>query len=224
MEWNVKLKGSYSILFVELEEGESVVAEPGAMVTMEGDLEVKTSTGGVFKALKRALLGGEHVFMNTYTARSRSKVSFAPRLPGDIQVLDIDGSLFVQSTSYLASTASVEIDTKFGGFKSFFAGEGFFLLHLKGSGKVALSSFGGIVEFDLDYGQKMVIDTGHVVAFTGGVDYRVRTFGGLKSTLFGGEGLVVEFTGPGKVLVQTRNYPEFVEWIKGLAVRDTGSR
>ncbi len=217
MRFGVEFKGSYSILFVDLEPGESVKGETGAMVSIEGDVDIKTSTGGVFKALKRAVFGGESFFMNTFTAKSKARVSFAPMLPGDIEVLDLSGTILAQSSAFLASDVSLEVDTKVGGFKTFFAGEGFFLLKISGHGKLALSSFGAIFSKHLDVGEKMIVDTGHVVAFDESVDYKVRTFGGLKSFLFGGEGLIVEFTGPGRVFVQTRNYPDFTEWIKSLA-------
>ncbi len=217
MDFKVEFKGSYSILFVDLEPGESVRGETGSMVSMEGDVEIQTSTGGIFKALKRAVLGGESFFMNTFKANSKAKLAFAPMLPGDIEVVDLSGTIFVQSSSYLASEVDLDIDTKFGGFKTFFAGEGFFLLKISGFGKLALSSFGAIYSKQLDVGEKMIIDTGHVVAFEESIDYKVRTFGKLKSFLFGGEGLIVEFTGPGRVYIQTRNYPDFTEWIKQLA-------
>ncbi len=219
MKFEVNLKGSYSILFVELEPGEAVKAETGAMVSIEGDVDIETSTGGILKALKRTVLGGESFFMNTFRAKNRARIGFAPLLPGDIEVLDLSGTIYVQSSSFLASETQIDIDTKFGGFKSFFAGEGFFLLKISGMGKVALSSFGGIYSKELDVGEKMIVDTGHVVAFEESVKYSVRTFGGLKSFLFGGEGLIVEFTGPGRVYIQTRNYPDFVEWIKVLVKR-----
>ncbi|MGB9615095.1 MAG: TIGR00266 family protein, partial [Fervidobacterium sp.] len=152
------------------------------------------------------------------------EIGAAPELPGDIEVIHINDVLYVQSTSFLASDASVDIDVSFGGFRSFFAGEGIFLLKLKGYGDVAVSSFGGIKLLELAPGEQITIDTGHVVAFDGSVNYSVKTFGGIKSTLFGGEGLVCTFMGPGRVYIQTRNYTEFVQWIKSLVPGETGSR
>lgn len=116
------------------------------------------------------------------------------------------------------------MDVSFGGFKTFFAGEGIFLLKLQGEGDVAVSSFGGIRSVTLQPGEEITVDTGHVVAFDGTLKWDVRTFGGLKSKLLGGEGLVCTFTGPGRVYIQTRNYPAFVDWIKSLVPRQTGSR
>ncbi|PLV59104.1 TIGR00266 family protein [Thermotoga sp. KOL6] len=225
MNYGIELKGSYSLLKIFLSPGESVKVEPGAMVYMKGDIEVNTSSGGsVWKALKRAILGGESFFMNTYTSHGNGEVGVAPELPGDIEVISLKEELYVQSTSFLASDTSVDIDVSFGGFKSFFAGEGIFLLKLLGFGDVAVSSFGGIKVIDLQPGEEITIDTGHVVAFDGTVNWNVRTFGGLKSTIFGGEGLVCTFTGPGRVYIQTRNYSAFVKWIESLVSKKTGSR
>ncbi|ONN26691.1 hypothetical protein XJ44_07410 [Thermosipho affectus] len=224
MEFKVEFKGSYAILFAHLDPGETVIGESGAMVSISGNVDIKTTTGGVFKALKRAFLGGEHIFLNKYTAKNKSTILFAPRLPGDIDVIDLNGTVFLQSTSYLASEENIDLDTKFGGFKTFFSGEGFFLLKLSGIGKVAISSFGAIFKITLQPVEKLTVDTGHVVAFDETVKYSVRTFGGIKSTIFGGEGLVVDFEGPGNVYIQTRNYPDYVKWIKSIAPKDTGSR
>ncbi|ODN30575.1 TIGR00266 family protein [Fervidobacterium thailandense] len=224
MKYEVQYKGSYAILRIMLPLGAEVLAEPGAMVYMRGPVEIQTSTGGIWKALKRTFLGGESFFMNKYLSKGDAEIGVAPELPGDVEVVQVSGTLYVQSTSYLASDTSLDLDVSFGGFKSFFAGEGIFLLKLQGYGDVAVSSFGAIKMLQLEPGETITIDTGHVVAFDGSVTWNVRTFGGLKSTLFGGEGLVCEFRGPGRVYIQTRNYPAFVEWIKSLIPRDTGSR
>ncbi|WP_448375019.1 TIGR00266 family protein [Fervidobacterium sp.] len=224
MRGEIELKGSYALLKVQLGPGEQVRVEPGAMVYMKGPINVETSTGGVWKALKRAFLGGESFFMNTYYSSGNGEIGIAPELPGDIDIIPVNGTLFVQSTSFLASDVQIDVDVSFGGFKSFFSGEGIFLLKLQGYGDAALSSFGGIRTIELQVGERITIDTGHVVAFDGSVNYSVRTFGGIKSTIFGGEGLVCDFTGPGRIYIQTRNYPAFVQWIRSLVPRETGSR
>ncbi|MBO8160578.1 MAG: TIGR00266 family protein [Thermosipho sp. (in: Bacteria)] len=224
MRFQVNFKGAYSILNVQLEPGEILISEPGAMVTMKGDIDIQTSTRGILKALKRAFLGGENFFLNSFTANSPAEVSLAPRLPGDIEVIELKNSLLVQSTSFLAAQDSIDIDTKFGGLKSFFAGEGFFFIKLTGYGKAAISSFGAIYSVELDIGEKFTIDTGHIVAFDENMKYSIRTFGGFKSTILGGEGLVCDFVGPGKIYIQTRNYPDYVKWIRSLVPKQTGSR
>ncbi|MCX7653453.1 MAG: TIGR00266 family protein [Fervidobacterium sp.] len=224
MRYDIEFRGSYALLKAYVGPGESIKVEPGAMVYMKGPLEIRTSTGGVWKALKRAILGGESFFMNTYTSHGNGEIGIAPELPGDIEVIPVNSTLYVQSTSFLASDSSIDIDVSFGGFKSFFTGEGIFLLKLQGVGDAAISCFGGIKLIELQMGEEITIDTGHVVAFDGSVKWSVKTFGGFKSTIFGGEGLVCAFTGPGRVYIQTRNYPAFVAWIKSLVPNETGSK
>ncbi len=215
MEHEVLYRPSYSLLKIMLEKGEAVSAEAGAMVSMSEGIQMETSMkGGLLGGLKRKILGGESFFVNTFRASEPGEVTLAPALPGDIYDLDLDGQgLFAQSGAYIASSPDVEMDTKFGGAKTFFSGEGLFLLRLGGTGKVFLSSYGAIHQVDLAPGQRYTVDTGHMVAFDEGVSYKVKRVGGLKSTLFSGEGLVVEFTGPGRVLVQSRSPEAFLSWL-----------
>jgi len=198
---------------VELEEGEAIKAEPGAMVHMSPTIKIETKTGGIFKALKRSMLGGESIFINTFRAEEgKGNIGLAPAYMGDIEALEIRGTLYTQSGAFLASSETIEIDTKFGGAKTFFSREGLFLLKLSGDGTVFLSSFGGIYKKELR-NERFIIDTGHLVAFTEGLDFRVKRVGGLKSTIFGGEGLVAEFYGSGTLYIQTRSIDSFLDWL-----------
>ena len=213
MKYNIIHRPSFSLVEVELEAGESIKAEPGAMVSMSENIQVETATGGVFKALGR-VLGGERLFMNTFYADGGpGTIELAPPYTGDIEAFELEGTIYAQSGSYLASAEDIEIETKFGGFKTFFAREGLFLLRLTGYGPLFLSSFGGIYKRRIKNG-KFIIDTGHIVAFTDGLDFKVRKISGLKSTIFGGEGLVAEFSGDGTVYIQTRSVDSFINWLK----------
>jgi uncharacterized protein (TIGR00266 family) len=116
----------------------------------------------------------------------------------------------VQSGSYLAGETGIEIETKWGGARSFFGSEGLFLLHLKGSGQSLVSSFGAIHRITLDGTNDLIIDTGHVVAFGPGVQWRVKKVSGLLTSLISGEGLVCEFSGRGDVWLQTRSNQAFL--------------
>lgn len=222
MNYEVLYRPSYSLLLVGLGGGESVCAEAGAMVSMSGGVEMQTSArGGLFGALKRSVLGGESFFMNTFEARDSGEVSFAPALPGDIYTVELDGeTIFAQSGSFIASVGDVQIDTKWGGGKTFFSKEGLFLLKISGKGTVFLSSYGAIHEINLGAGEKYVVDTGHMVAFDESVRYGVKAAGGLKSTLFSGEGLVCDLTGPGRIMIQTRSADAFVSWLVPQIPRD----
>ena len=186
------------------------------MVSMSPGLAMDTGAkGGLMGALKRSVLGGESFFLNTYRASaSGGQISLAPALPGDMAVLELrDEPLMVQSGSYVASSEGVNIDTKWSGARTFFAREGLIMLKCTGSGTLVLSSYGAIHEMELAAGQSHVVDTGHLVAFTEGMGFKVRPVGGMKSTLFSGEGLVVDLTGPGKVLMQTRSDDAFLSWL-----------
>lgn len=215
METKILYKPSYSIAQVTLSPGEEIRAEAGAMVSMSDQVSIETKMkGGFLKALSRSVLGGESFFMNTYKAPNNGgQINLSTPLPGDMFAQNLDKPMLVQSGSYVASEMSVEIDTKWGGAKTFFASEGLFLLRASGSGQMILSSFGAIHEMDLQAGEKYTIDTGHFVAFDEGVSFDVRRIGGIKSTLFSGEGLVVDVIGPGKVLLQSRSTDSFLSWL-----------
>ncbi|MCD6139405.1 MAG: TIGR00266 family protein [Thermococcus sp.] len=213
MRYEIIQRPSFSLVEVELEEGEAIKAEPGAMVHMSPTIKIETKTGGIFKALKRSMLGGESIFINTFRAEEgKGNIGLAPAYMGDIEPLEIRGTLYTQSGAFLASSETIEIDTKFGGAKTFFSREGLFLLKLSGDGTVFLSSFGGIYKKELR-NERFIIDTGHLVAFTEGLDFRVKRVGGLKSTIFGGEGLVAEFYGSGTLYIQTRSIDSFLDWL-----------
>ena len=216
MEHEILYQPSYALAKVSLRQGESIVAESGAMVAMSDTIEIKTEArGGLFGGLKRSMLGGESFFQNTFVAQNGpGEVMFAPALPGDIAHLRLNGeTVFVQSGSYMASSPDIEVDTKWSGAKGFFSKEGLFLLRASGMGDLFLSSYGGIHEITLNPGQSYTIDTGHMVAFDSTIDYNVRRVGGLKSTLFSGEGLVASYSGTGRLFMQTRSEDAYLSWL-----------
>ncbi len=211
MKWNVTCKPSYSLLKVELEPGETVTTEPGAMVYMKGDIEIKTSSGGILKGIMRSMLGGESFWLNTYRARSHAEIWFAPSLPGDIEALNIDGKgLIIQDTSYLAHHGDISIGTAWRGFRGLLAEGELFWLKAEGRGLVWVTSYGGLEKLELKPGERVIVDNFHFVAMDDGMKWKVRKFGGLKSFLFGGEGLVIEVEGPGRLVLQTRSLPPFI--------------
>ena len=215
MKIKVEHRPAYALGIIDLEPGESVRAETGAMVSMTSNVNVESGLqGGILKSAMRKVLGGESFFVNTFTAAGGpGQISVAPSLPGDVTDLRINGDLYVQSGSYLAGSPGVEIDIKWGGARSFFASEGLFLLHLRGSGDVLLSSFGAIHRLDLDGAQPMVIDTGHIVAFESALRWEVRKVSGMFTSLISGEGLVSEFSGRGSVWLQSRSNQAFLDWL-----------
>jgi uncharacterized protein (TIGR00266 family) len=215
MNHEILYRPSYSLLKVTLGPGEAISAEGGAMVSMSAGVAIETTMkGGLFGALKKSVLGGESFFTNTFRAANGGEVCFAPSLPGDLCAIELKGqTMLAQSGAYVAASPEITVDTKWGGAKTFISKEGFFLLKLSGTGMLFLSSYGAIHEVPLASGQKYTVDTGHVVAFDETVKYEVKRVGGLKSTLFSGEGLVCEPTGPGRLLLQTRSEDAFLSWL-----------
>jgi uncharacterized protein (TIGR00266 family) len=216
MKVEILYPSSYALAHVTLDQGEEVRAESGAMVTMDANVEVQTQArGGFLKSLSRSVLGGESFFVNTFTGGDGgSEIAFAPALPGDTVVLQLNNQdLIVQSGSYLAGAAAVEVETKWGGARSFFGGEGLIMLRCHGTGPLIISSYGAIHRLTLEPGRRYVVDTGHIVAFDSHMNYQIRKVGSWKSTIFGGEGLVAEFSGPGDLYVQTRSPESFLGWL-----------
>jgi len=226
MEVHILYRPSYSLGVIRLDPNEEIRVESGAMVSMSQGVTVETkAAGGILKSLARSILAGESFFQNIFRASaSGGEITVAPALPGDLFVLELrDENLLVQSGSYVASETGVNLDTKWGGAKTFFASEGLIMLRASGTGKLLLSSFGAIHEINLGPGQAYTVDTGHLVAFSEGIDFKVRRVGGLKSTIFSGEGLVVDLTGPGRLLLQTRSTDAFLSWLIPKLSKQSGS-
>ena len=211
MQAEMEFTPSYSLLTVQLAPGESVKAETGAMVAQQG-VSMKTGMGGggLFGGIRR-MMGGESFFMNTFTADGAGGwVSLAPPTPGDISSFDLmpGANLFIQGSSFLACSENVQTDTKFQGFRGFFSGESLFFIRAyaeRGAGIVYYNSFGAIKQLAVTPEQELVVDTGHLVAFSDDVQYSIGKVGGIGSLIAGGEGLVMKFRGNGQVWIQTRN-------------------
>lgn len=216
---------SFSLAVVNLQAEQSILAEAGAMVSMSANVELQSQMkGGLFGAIKRAA-GGESAFVSTFTARGGpGEVTLAPGAPGDIAAIEMTNqSFFVQSSSYLAGDASLTVDTKWGGAKSFFAGEGLFVLLVQGQGLLLVSSFGAIHRKRLQPGERYVVDTGHLVAWEGTTQYTLRkAAAGFFRSMMSGEGIVAEFTGPGELLIQTRNLAAFAGLMKPFFPTQSG--
>ena len=216
MEYDILHRLSYALARVKMNQQEQIQAETGAMVSMSEAISIDTSTrGGIFGGLRRSVLGGESFFVNTFTAEQPGEVTIAPPLPGDIEVLEMRGeTLMVQSGSFLAATMNIEVDSQWGGARSFFSREGLFLLRCTGRGLLFISSYGAIHRIDLAAGERYTVDNGHMVAFDETVKYEVGRSGGWKTTVLGGEGLVCKLEGPGRFYMQTRSEDAFISWLQ----------
>lgn len=218
MEVTTRMGPAFGVARIVMEPNERVRAEAGALMATTPTVQVEArAEGGVMKSLKRAALGGESFFLTTYTAPAEGGwIDVAARLPGDTQVIDVvpGQAWFVQKGSWLASDIDVELDTQWGGFRNMFGSEGAFILRAEGSGPMVVAAYGAIEAWDLAPGQTITLDTGHMVAYQESVAMSLRKVtGGLVQTFKSGEGLVFDFTGPGRVLVQTRNPHEFFSFL-----------
>jgi len=218
VRFDIQYRPAHSLAKVSLDPNESVVAESGAMVGMSTNIQMQTQSGGLMSGLKR-MFGGESFFRNTFTAANGpGEVLLAHSLCGDMVVLDVPAAgYFIQSSSYIASTPNVSIETKVGGMKTFFAGEGVFVLDAtaSGPGQVLVGAFGGIQELVCD--GSLVIDTGHLVAWDKSLTYQVGKSGsGWIASFLSGEGLVCHFQGQGRIWIQTRNPAAYGQEIGAL--------
>jgi uncharacterized protein (TIGR00266 family) len=219
---------SFGVGRVQLDGGEQVKVESGAMMATSAGVNMQAKAeGGVLKSLKRAALGGESFFLTTYEApQGGGWVDVAARLPGDLLSVDIspERSMVISRGSWLASSTDITLDTKWGGFKNMFGSEGGFIMRATGSGPLLLACYGALETWDLAPGQTITVDTGHMVAYDDTVTMNLRKItGGLVQTFKSGEGLVFDFTGPGKLMTQTRNPQELVGWIQSMLPNPGGA-
>lgn len=198
-----------------LNPGESVFTQSGGMVWQTDGISMSTNArGGLAKSLGR-MFTGESVFMANYTAdKPGAKIAFAATVPGCIVPVNIsEHELIVQKGSFLCAEQSVEMKVTFTKkiMSGLFGGEGFILQKLYGSGMAFLEVDGDMVERTLAPGEVLKVDTGNVVAFENSVSYDIETVKGLGNIFFGGEGLfLTKLTGPGKVILQTQNFNDFI--------------
>lgn len=231
MEVQTRQGPAYGVARLTLAANEPVRVESGAMMAMSAGVTLQAKAeGGIMKSLKRAALGGESFFVSTYTApASGGFVDVAARLPGDITTYDVVAgrSLFIQKGSWLANEAAVNIDAQWGGFKNMFGSEGGFIIRADGQGTVVFACYGALEVWNLQAGQTITVDTGHMVAYEDSITMTIRkaSGGGLVQSFKSGEGLVFDFSGPGRVWTQTRNPNELIGWIQsfvGTANSGTG--
>ncbi len=210
---------AYASMIVDLQANQTIMVESSAMAAMDTCIKMKSKVkGGLMKGIGR-MLGGESLFVSEFTAEGkRGELYISPGVPGDIQhyYLNGNGALMVQSSGFVACSPTVDMDSKFQGFKGFFSGESLFLLRVTGQGDFWFSSYGAIVEIPID--GDYIVDTGYIVAFEDTLQYSVETLGGLafknlKTAIFGGEGLVCRFSGRGRLWIQSRDLYPLINFI-----------
>lgn len=220
------------IVEVELDPGEAVRAEAGAMMYMENVIEMQTSTGGgVFKGFKR-MITGESFFITTFLHRGAGKghVAFGAPYPGKIIPLHLDdlgGEFLCQKDAFLCAAQGIEIEVAFTKRMGagLFGGEGFILQRLVGDGMTFVHAGGTIIEKQLAPGESLRVDTGCLVAFAPTVNYDIQFIGGFKNALFGGEGVfLAQLTGPGLVYLQSLPFSRLADRIFAAGKHSRGEK
>ncbi|HUV08602.1 MAG TPA: TIGR00266 family protein [Spirochaetia bacterium] len=224
MDFFIENAPVFTTLRVVMAQGESIRAEPGAMISMSSTIEVKaTSSGrGVLGSLKAAM-GGENVFSSLFSATGGpGELILTPPAPGDILRIDLENStVYAQAGAYLAGHTDLQLSTK-GSLKLMFSGEEVFLTLVSGTGPLFLSTYGAISEKRLKADETYIVDTGHIIAFEESVEYTIKKIAKtFFSTVASGEGLVCEYRGPGRIWIQSRNLQGFAKLLTTLAPKGT---
>ncbi|AFZ12121.1 protein of unknown function DUF124 [Crinalium epipsammum PCC 9333] len=207
--YEIEHSPAYASLRLDLQANQSVLVESGGMAAMDSSIKMKSKVqGGLMQGLGR-MVSGESLFISEFTAQGApGQLYISPGIPGDIQHYHLNGnSLIIQSSGFVACSPTVQIDTQFQGLKGFFSGESLFMVKASGQGDIWFSSYGAILEIPVagDY----VVDTGYIVAFEDTLNYNVQmlgglSFSGLRTGILGGEGLVCNFQGRGRLWIQSR--------------------
>ena len=206
MRYEIK-GGSFPVVECQLESGEQMITERGSMVWMSPNMQMETKGSGLGRMLSK-VLSGESMFHNIYTARGNGLIAFGSSFPGQIKPVQIGRGqeMIVQKSAFLAAQSGVDISIHFSKKigVGLFGGEGFIMQRLSGNGIAFVEIDGELIEYELQAGQQIVVDTGNVAGFTPGVQMDIRQVPGMKNMLLGGEGIFnTVLTGPGRVWLQT---------------------
>ena len=207
MKYNIQ-GGEFPVVVCQLQAGESMITEKGSMTWMTPNMQMQTKGGGVGKMFGRAF-SGESMFQNIYTSQGGpAMIAFGSSFPGTIMPIQVQPGreMIFQKSAFLASETGVQLSTHFNQKlgAGFFGGEGFIMQKLSGQGMAFVEIDGTLMEYNLQPGQQLIVDTGYVAGFESTVQMSIQKVPGVKNALFGGEGLFnTTLTGPGRVLLQT---------------------
>ncbi len=218
-EYEISQRPDFSLVTLRMQQGQKVYSEPSAMAAMTPTIKLKAGMKGGFRKTLGRALGGESLIINTLEAATGpGEASFAPGIQGDVAHYTLqNNSFYLQRGAFLLHSEGVELTGKWQGAKGFFSGEGLVLLKASGVGDLFFNSYGAILAVDVT--DSYLVDTGYIVAFEDTLQYRVTVLPGLrpgskvKSFFFGGEGLVCQFSGQGRVWIQTRHPRSFISWV-----------
>ena len=207
---------AFSTIHVELDYNEKIMTESGAMASMDSGIDLRSKpNGGILKAFFRKFLGSQSFFINTFSNRYKitQNIILTKSTPGEIICVDVNEGehLFIQPGSFVACTEKIKLSLSWAGFASFFAREGLFRLRLKGPGKLWYGGFGAITEKEIQ--GSYIIDSGHLLSYPENMKLNLQLSGGIFSSFFSGEGLVLKLEGNGKIKLQTRSINGLVSWL-----------
>lgn len=206
---------SFSFLKVTLPPNKSITTEAGAMASMDKDIDLSTRfNGGFFNALILKIFGKETIFINTLknTSNREQTLYLTQPTPGEIVQVDLKGEdLYIQPGSYVASTPGITFGLRWAGFSSWLAREGLFRIQISGRGTVWYGAFGAVVEKEVN--GEYIVDSGHLLSYPPNMQLQIKLSGGIFSSFFGGEGLVLKLIGKGKIKIQTRSIGGLAGWL-----------
>jgi uncharacterized protein (TIGR00266 family) len=215
MNATIEGRPAFAHMHVDLEPGESIIAESDAMSSMSADLDMEAKfNGGFFSGLCKKFLGGESLFINVFTNNSvgTRRVTLVQPTPGDMAAFELQGnSMCLQPGAYIASTPGVKLGLKWAGFASLIGGEGLFKLVVSGHGTVWYGAYGAMIERAVD--GEFIVDSSHLVTYEPQLKLKVQLAGGVFSSFFGGEGLVTRVEGRGNIMIQTRSISGLKSWL-----------
>jgi uncharacterized protein (TIGR00266 family) len=218
MQVSIRHRPSYSMAYLMLAAGEQVFVERQAMAAMSSGVAVRATTGGsgVAKALARKAVGGEGFVFSCFRAELYDTwVAVTPAFPGDIEAIEVDPdtALLLQTGSLLAYSEGVDVSLRYGGMRGVVMQEGIAFLRLGGEGQAVISSYGAIEHLAVGSGEELVVDSGHLVAFSEHMSFKLELLGSAATSALTGEGVVARFTGPGEVILQTRAERDLRSWL-----------
>jgi len=215
MKTSIKGQPVFAYLHVDLEPGETIIAESDAMASMSADLDMEAKfNGGPIKGLLKKYLGGESLFVNHFTNKQDGprRVTLVQPTPGEMREVELnDEAMCFQGGAYIASTPGIKLGLKWAGIGSFIGGEGLFKLEVSGTGKVWYGAYGSLVDKVID--GEYIVDTSHLVAYEPHMKLKVQLAGGIFSSFFGGEGLVTRVEGKGRIVMQSRSIEGLAGWL-----------
>ena len=215
MQATIKGGPAFAFINVDLNPGETVVAESDAMSSMAADLDMDAKfNGGFFSGILKKFFGGESLFVNHFTNKTSDvrRVTLVQATPGNIREVQLGGeTICLQPGAYVASTPELKLKARWAGFKSWFSGEGLFKLTVSGTGTLWYGAYGELLEKQVD--GEYIVDTAHLVAYEPHMKLKIQLAGGLFSSLFSGEGFVTRIEGQGKITIQTRSLSGLAGWL-----------